>query len=140
MVDYLREHHEMDWKNEQYETQSLSENEFLSKFALIFWFVTESASGCVKGSTLDGLGVEGAGPGVGVGGGAALEPTRLREGLPRTWSNPQLSPHIRPGLEPPRLQQAAFDDCVYAVDVMRNVAVVKTTAKNVEPVRKAFPT
>ena len=67
MVDYLREHHEMDWKNEQYETQSLSENEFLSKFALIFWFVTESASGCVKGSTLDGLGVEGAGPGVGVG-------------------------------------------------------------------------
>lgn len=46
-----------------------------------------------------------------------------REGLPRTWSNPQLSSHIRPGLEPPRLQQAAFDDCVYAVDVMRNVAV-----------------
>ena len=46
-----------------------------------------------------------------------------REGLPRTWSNPQLSSHIRPGLEPPRLQQAAFDDCVYALDVMRNVAV-----------------
>ena len=47
----------------------------------------------------------------------------IREGLPRTWSNPQLSPHIRPGLEPPRLQQATFDDCVYAMDIMRNVAV-----------------
>jgi len=46
----------------------------------------------------------------------------VEPGLPRTWSNPQLSPHIRPGLEPPRLQQASFDDCVYAVDVMRNVA------------------
>lgn len=52
----------------------------------------------------------------------------LREGLPRTWSNPQLSSHIRPGLEPPRLQQAAFDDCVYAVDMMRNVAVKQDAA------------
>ncbi len=59
--------------------------------------------------------------------------------MPRTWSNPQLSSHIRPGLEPPRLQQAAFDDCVYAVDVMRNVAVKqgatasKSTTKENEP-------
>ena len=68
----------------------------------------------VKGSTLDGLAVEGA---------DAMQPPPNRDGLPRTWSNPQLSSHIRPGLEPPRLQQAAFDDCVYAVDVMRNVAV-----------------
>jgi len=45
--------------------------------------------------------------------------------LPRTWSNPQLSSHIRIGLEPPRLQQATFDDCFYSVDVMRNVAVKK---------------
>ena len=56
----------------------------------------------------------------------------FREGLPRTWSNPQLSSHIRPGLEPPRLQQAAFDDCVFAVDVMRNVAV-KQTPSNQTP-------
>ena len=41
-----------------------------------------------------------------------------------------MSPHIRPGLEPPRLQQAAFDDCVYAVDVMRNVAVKQAPHHN----------
>jgi len=86
--------------------------------------VGDSDSPCVKGSTLDGLDVEGAG--------GPLEALRNREGLPRTWSNPQLSSHIRPGLEPPRLQQAAFDDCVFAVDVMRNVAV-KQTPSNQTP-------
>lgn len=58
-----------------------------------------------------------------------------REGLPRTWSNPQLSSHIRPGLEPPRLQQAAFDDCVYALDVMRNVAVKQEAGAERAPER-----
>lgn len=31
--------------------------------------------------------------------------------------------NYRPELEPPLLQQAAFDDLIYEVDVMRNVAV-----------------
>lgn len=43
-------------------------------------------------------------------------------GLPRAWSTPSLSPYVRNGLKPPLLQQAAFDDIVFKVDVMRNVA------------------
>ena len=78
----------------------------------------DAAQQMIKGSSLDGLDVEGTN---------TLQVPLNRDGLPRTWSNPQLSSHIRPGLEPPRLQQAAFDDCVYAVDVMRNVAVKQTS-------------
>ncbi|GAB6024336.1 hypothetical protein CHUAL_009505 [Chamberlinius hualienensis] len=47
----------------------------------------------------------------------------LRASLPKVWSMPQLSNHIRPDLQPPRLQQASFDKMVYEVDVTRNVAV-----------------
>lgn len=43
-------------------------------------------------------------------------------GLPRAWSAPALSPYVRSGLKPPLLQQAAFDDLIFRVDVMRNVA------------------
>lgn len=43
-------------------------------------------------------------------------------GLPRAWSTPSLSPYVRAGLKPPLLQQAAFDDLIFKVDVMRNVA------------------
>ena len=43
-------------------------------------------------------------------------------GLPRAWSTPSLGPFVRTGLKPPLLQQAAFDDLVFKVDVMRNVA------------------
>ncbi|KAF2881435.1 hypothetical protein ILUMI_24721 [Ignelater luminosus] len=46
----------------------------------------------------------------------------LMGGLPRAWSTPSLGPCIRSGLKPPLLQQAAFDDLVFKVDVMRNVA------------------
>uniref|UniRef100_A0A0K8SCT1 Protein kinase domain-containing protein n=1 Tax=Lygus hesperus TaxID=30085 RepID=A0A0K8SCT1_LYGHE len=42
--------------------------------------------------------------------------------LPRAWSVPQIGENVREGLEPPLLQQAAFDDTLYTVDVMRNVA------------------
>ncbi|XP_025834848.1 tau-tubulin kinase homolog Asator isoform X3 [Agrilus planipennis] len=42
--------------------------------------------------------------------------------LPRAWSTPALGPNLRSGLKPPLLQQAAFDDLVFKVDVMRNVA------------------
>ncbi|CAH0549592.1 unnamed protein product [Brassicogethes aeneus] len=41
--------------------------------------------------------------------------------LPRAWSTPCLGPSVRSGLKPPLLQQAAFDDLVFRVDVMRNV-------------------
>lgn len=92
--------------------------------------LTSEDNQLVKGSTLDGLDVEGAN---------TMQALLNSEGLPRTWSNPQLSSHIRPGLEPPRLQQAAFDDCVYAVDMMRNVAVKQgaatptSTTKEIDP-------
>lgn len=43
-------------------------------------------------------------------------------GLPRAWSTPCLGPCVRSNLKPPLLQQAAFDDLVFKVDVMRNVA------------------
>ncbi|XP_030759681.1 tau-tubulin kinase homolog Asator isoform X2 [Sitophilus oryzae] len=42
--------------------------------------------------------------------------------LPRAWSCPALGPLVRRALKPPLLQQAAFDDLVFRVDVMRNVA------------------
>ncbi|XP_060532617.1 tau-tubulin kinase 1 isoform X2 [Cylas formicarius] len=42
--------------------------------------------------------------------------------LPRAWSTPSLGPNVRSSLKPPLLQQAAFDDLVFRVDVMRNVA------------------
>ncbi|KAL3270773.1 hypothetical protein HHI36_021299 [Cryptolaemus montrouzieri] len=47
---------------------------------------------------------------------------QLMGGLPRAWSAPSLGPTIRAGLKPPLLQQAAFDDLVFKVDIMRNVA------------------
>ncbi|KAF4520879.1 hypothetical protein B566_EDAN010294, partial [Ephemera danica] len=50
----------------------------------------------------------------------------LQSALPKAWSCPDLCPHIRPSLEAPLLQQAAFDEIVYQVDVMRNVASRRT--------------
>ncbi|XP_018896748.2 tau-tubulin kinase homolog Asator isoform X2 [Bemisia tabaci] len=49
--------------------------------------------------------------------------SELQPSLPRAWSLPTVNTKIRSGLEPPLLQQAAFDDIVYELDVMRNVAV-----------------
>ncbi|XP_022240561.1 uncharacterized protein LOC106458593 isoform X2 [Limulus polyphemus] len=43
-------------------------------------------------------------------------------GLPRVWSCPSFCFHIRSNLQPPLKQQASFDENVYEVDVMRNVA------------------
>lgn len=44
------------------------------------------------------------------------------QGLPRCWSCPTISLYIRSHLKPPLKQQASFDENVYEVDVMRNVA------------------
>lgn len=47
--------------------------------------------------------------------------------LPPCWSEPALNAaHLRFGLEPPFLQQAAFDDHVYHIDIKRNVCVCRT--------------
>lgn len=43
--------------------------------------------------------------------------------LPRAWSNPQLSSHIRPGLEPPLVHTTTVTDAVYEVDVARGICV-----------------
>ncbi|XP_073977373.1 tau-tubulin kinase asator isoform X5 [Rhodnius prolixus] len=55
----------------------------------------------------------------------------LQPMLPRAWSVPQIGLNIRSGLEPPLIQQAAFDDVLYSVDVMRNVASRSTQPRNV---------
>ncbi|KAJ9582731.1 hypothetical protein L9F63_022927, partial [Diploptera punctata] len=60
----------------------------------------------------------------------------LQGALPRAWSLPQLAPHIRPWLEAPLLQQAAFDELVYEVDVMRNVAMRRTQSEKEEAEQK----
>ncbi|XP_066945982.1 uncharacterized protein Asator isoform X3 [Macrobrachium rosenbergii] len=49
--------------------------------------------------------------------------TTNQPGLPRAWSNPQLSSHIRPGLEPPLVLTTTVTDAVYEVDVARGVCV-----------------
>lgn len=53
-------------------------------------------------------------------------------GLPHAWSSPCLGPGLRAGLKPPLLQQAAFDELVFRVDVMRNVATRENTETNLK--------
>ncbi|XP_055373380.1 uncharacterized protein DDB_G0283357 isoform X2 [Condylostylus longicornis] len=49
--------------------------------------------------------------------------TNLQELLPHCWSEPALGNILRSGLEPPLLQQAAFDDTIYRMDILRNVGM-----------------
>ncbi|XP_072381782.1 tau-tubulin kinase homolog Asator isoform X2 [Diabrotica undecimpunctata] len=58
-------------------------------------------------------------------------------GLPRAWSTPCLGPCVRSNLKPPLLQQAAFDDLVFKVDVMRNVASKHLMSENDEDLKLA---
>lgn len=60
-------------------------------------------------------------------------------GLPRAWSTPSLSPFVRSGLKPPLLQQAAFDDLIFKVDVMRNVASRHTQKEDEEELEDKEP-
>ena len=55
------------------------------------------------------------------------------QGIPRVWSNPQLSSHLRPGLEPPQLHQTNITDALYEVDLTRGVAV-KTNSREASPI------
>lgn len=49
-------------------------------------------------------------------------PILVSKSLPKVHSNPEISPHIRPGLEASLVQHAVFDEYFYNVDLSRNVA------------------
>ncbi|XP_071573301.1 uncharacterized protein [Temnothorax nylanderi] len=61
----------------------------------------------------------------------------LQGALPRAWSVPVLAPHLRAYLEAPLVQQAAFDDLLYEVDVMRNIATRYDEPRQTAPVRRS---
>ncbi|XP_046741888.1 uncharacterized protein LOC124408761 isoform X3 [Diprion similis] len=61
----------------------------------------------------------------------------LQGALPRAWSMPVMACNIRYDLEAPLVQQAAFDDLLYEVDVMRNIAARRDDPKEILPVRRA---
>ncbi|KAH8384913.1 hypothetical protein KR200_005658, partial [Drosophila serrata] len=50
----------------------------------------------------------------------------LRISIPNCWSEPAIGNVLRKDLEPPAVQQAAFDDTVYRMDIARNVCVRET--------------
>ncbi|KAL6420955.1 hypothetical protein ACFW04_013619 [Cataglyphis niger] len=60
----------------------------------------------------------------------------LQGALPRAWSVPALAPHVRAYLKAPLVQQAAFDDLLYEVDVMRNIATRYDEPKQTAAVRR----
>ncbi|KAL7726696.1 hypothetical protein ACLKA6_012773 [Drosophila palustris] len=47
----------------------------------------------------------------------------LQLSIPHCWSEPAMGNVLRKELEPPAVQQAAFDDTVYRMDIARNVCV-----------------
>ncbi|XP_032597845.1 tau-tubulin kinase homolog Asator isoform X2 [Drosophila grimshawi] len=47
----------------------------------------------------------------------------LQMSIPHCWSEPAMGNVLRKDLEPPAVQQAAFDDTVYRMDIARNVCV-----------------
>lgn len=53
------------------------------------------------------------------------------QGLPRAWSCPTISFHIRSSLPPSLKQQAYFEENIYEVDILRNVAS-KQSSDNLE--------
>ncbi|XP_018049254.1 PREDICTED: uncharacterized protein LOC108687803 isoform X1 [Atta colombica] len=61
----------------------------------------------------------------------------LQGALPRAWSVPVLAPHVRAYLEAPLVQQAAFDDLLYEVDVMRNIATRYDEPKQTVLIRRS---
>lgn len=54
----------------------------------------------------------------------------LQRVLPHCWSDPALSNNVRCDLQPPLLQQAAFDDIIYKLDIMRNIAHRETNSES----------
>ncbi|XP_055317380.1 tau-tubulin kinase homolog Asator isoform X5 [Sitodiplosis mosellana] len=49
--------------------------------------------------------------------------SNLQDILPLCWSTPSLGNAIRHDLEPPLVQQAAFDDTIFRMDIIRNVGI-----------------
>ncbi|XP_068153024.1 tau-tubulin kinase homolog Asator isoform X2 [Drosophila tropicalis] len=47
----------------------------------------------------------------------------LQISIPHCWSEPAMGNVLRKDLEPPAVQQAAFDETVYRMDIVRNVCV-----------------
>ncbi|XP_031622645.1 tau-tubulin kinase homolog Asator isoform X2 [Contarinia nasturtii] len=54
--------------------------------------------------------------------------SNLQDVLPLCWSNPSLGNAIRHNLEPPLVQQAAFDDTIFRMDIIRNVGIREPVA------------
>ncbi|KAM7341246.1 tau-tubulin kinase asator isoform 2-T2 [Cochliomyia hominivorax] len=48
---------------------------------------------------------------------------QIRASIPQCWSEPAMGNILRRNLEPPVVQQAAFDNTVYRMDITRNVCV-----------------
>ncbi|XP_017062735.1 tau-tubulin kinase homolog Asator isoform X3 [Drosophila eugracilis] len=63
----------------------------------------------------------------------------LRISIPHCWSEPAMGNVLRKDLEPPAVQQAAFDNTVYRMDIARNVCVRETYSETTS-LAKAKPT
>ncbi|XP_017126131.1 tau-tubulin kinase homolog Asator isoform X2 [Drosophila elegans] len=63
----------------------------------------------------------------------------LRISIPHCWSEPAMGNVLRKNLEPPAVQQAAFDDTVYRMDIARNVCV-REAYSEITPLAKVKPT
>ncbi|XP_016971222.2 tau-tubulin kinase homolog Asator isoform X2 [Drosophila rhopaloa] len=63
----------------------------------------------------------------------------LRISIPHCWSEPAMGNVLRKDLEPPAVQQAAFDDTVYRMDIARNVCV-REAHSEITPLAKVVPT
>lgn len=55
--------------------------------------------------------------------------TNLQDLLPHCWSEPSLGNVLRRELEPPILQQAAFDDTVSLFELAVNICILFTNIK-----------
>ncbi|XP_011495946.1 PREDICTED: uncharacterized protein LOC105360678 [Ceratosolen solmsi marchali] len=65
----------------------------------------------------------------------------LQKSLPRAWSVPAVASHIRSHLKAPLVQQAAFGDIIFEVDVIRNIVMRHNQPKaNPLPRRASEPT
>ncbi|XP_017033621.1 tau-tubulin kinase homolog Asator isoform X3 [Drosophila kikkawai] len=63
----------------------------------------------------------------------------LRISIPNCWSEPAMGNVLRKDLEPPAVQQAAFDDTVYRMDIARNVCVREAYSEIAVQSNKAKP-
>ncbi|XP_067628087.1 tau-tubulin kinase homolog Asator [Eurosta solidaginis] len=64
---------------------------------------------------------------------ANVDENNVRYCIPHCWSEPAIGNALRKGLTPPVLQQAAFDNTVYRMDVIRNIFVRSTLSDSIPP-------